>query len=174
MYTNFFKFSEKPFELTPDPKFLFFSPYLREVFATLLYGISERRGFIILLGEPGTGKTTLLNYCIDRLDASVKVAFLFNMSLSFNELLHMVLVDLGVATIDEKISKSSVTVQSAGIGTSSSCHSNVPCGERAAICRRTDKTAPPPGRGMSRGVPLTSISKVQRGSEGATSWLSWL
>ena len=77
MYTKFFKLSEKPFEPTPDPKFLYLHAGLREVFATLIYGIRERRGFIILIGEPGTGKTTLLNSTIDRLDSSTKVAFLF-------------------------------------------------------------------------------------------------
>ena len=105
MYANFFKFSEKPFELTPDPKFLFLSPTIREVLATILYGVRERRGFLVLVGEPGTGKTTLLNSCIDRMDASVKVAFLFNMGLSFEELLHMALVDLELASIDEKMTK---------------------------------------------------------------------
>ena len=106
MYTNFFELSEKPFELTPDPKFLYQSAGLKEVLATMLYGVRERRGFIVLVGEPGTGKTTLLNSCIDRLDSLTKVAFLFNMGMNFGELLHMALVDLELASIDEEMSKS--------------------------------------------------------------------
>jgi len=106
MYTSFLKFSEKPFELTPDPKFLYLHAGLREIFAKLIYGIRERRGFIILVGEPGTGKTTLLNSTIDRLDSSTKIAFLFNMGITYGELLHLVLVDLGLAKINEEVSKS--------------------------------------------------------------------
>ena len=68
MYRNFFGFSEKPFEVTPDPRFLYLSPAHQEMLASLIYGIRERRGFITIVGEVGTGKTTLLNTVLDRLD----------------------------------------------------------------------------------------------------------
>jgi general secretion pathway protein A len=74
MYTNFFGFTEKPFDVTPDPRFLYLSPEHRETLATLMYGIQERRGFIVIVGEVGTGKTTLLNTVLDRLDERTKVA----------------------------------------------------------------------------------------------------
>jgi type II secretory pathway predicted ATPase ExeA len=105
MYTNFFGFSEKPFELTPDPKFLYLTPGLREVLATLIYGVQQRRGFIVILGEPGTGKTTLLNAALDQLEKKTEVALILNTGLSFNDLLHMILVDLELADIEESLTK---------------------------------------------------------------------
>ena len=74
MYCEFYSFSEKPFDVTPDPRFLYLSPSHQEMLASLLYGIKERRGFISIIGEVGTGKTTLLNAVLDRLDERTKVA----------------------------------------------------------------------------------------------------
>ena len=73
MYSNFFGFSVKPFELAPDPRFLYLNEGLREALATLVYGIQERRGFILMTGEPGTGKTTMLNAAADQFDENTKV-----------------------------------------------------------------------------------------------------
>ena len=73
MYCNFFGFSEKPFHVTPDPKFLYLTPGHREALASLMYGIHERRGFIALVGEIGTGKTTLLHTVLNRLDKEIRV-----------------------------------------------------------------------------------------------------
>jgi general secretion pathway protein A len=105
MYSNFFGFSEKPFEATPDPRFLYLTEGLRETLATLVYGINERRGFIIIIGEPGTGKTTLLNAAADQFDENIKVAFIFNTSLAFKDMLHMALVDLNLAKTEESLTK---------------------------------------------------------------------
>jgi general secretion pathway protein A len=105
MYTNFFGLSEKPFEATPDPRFLYLTEELRETLATLVYGINERRGFIIIIGEPGTGKTTLLNSAADRFDESTKVGFILNTSLAFKDMLHMALVDLNLAKTEESLTK---------------------------------------------------------------------
>jgi type II secretory pathway predicted ATPase ExeA/outer membrane protein OmpA-like peptidoglycan-associated protein len=105
MYCNFFRFSVKPFELTPDPRFLYLNEGLREGLATLVYGIQERRGFILMTGEPGTGKTTLLNAAADHFDENTKVAFIFNTSLTFEGMLHMALVDLNLAKTEESLSK---------------------------------------------------------------------
>lgn len=96
MYCNFFGFSEKPFEVTPDPKYLYLSTAHREILASLLYGIQERRGFISVIGEVGTGKTTLLNAVLDRLDPTTKTAFIFNTDLTFKQMLLMALMDLGI------------------------------------------------------------------------------
>jgi general secretion pathway protein A len=68
MYCNFYGLSERPFEVTPDPKFLYLTPSGREILASLIYGIRERRGFTVMVGEPGTGKTTLLKALMDWLD----------------------------------------------------------------------------------------------------------
>ncbi len=105
MYRNFFQFSEKPFDITPDPKFLYLSRAHREVLSSLIYGIRERRGFIVVLGEAGTGKTTLLRSVFDRLGEEVKVANIFNTDVTFDEMLEMVLVDLGLASEKERLTK---------------------------------------------------------------------
>ena len=105
MYTKFFGFSVKPFELIPDSKFLYLSSELREIFATLEYGIVQRRGFMLLVGEPGTGKTTLLNSLIDKLYTDADFAYIFNPDLDFNDLLHSVLIEFGLASADEDLSK---------------------------------------------------------------------
>ena len=67
MYTDYFGFHEKPFSVTPDPRFFYTNPRYQEAYASLLYGIHERRGFVVLTGEVGTGKTTLLR-CLNRLN----------------------------------------------------------------------------------------------------------
>jgi len=105
MYSNFFGFSAKPFELTPDSNFLYLSHELREVFATLEYGIIQRRGFILLVGEPGTGKTTLIHSLIDKMGINANFAYIFNPDLNFNELLHTILLEFDLASVDEDLSK---------------------------------------------------------------------
>ncbi|MGH7303678.1 MAG: ExeA family protein [Candidatus Rokuibacteriota bacterium] len=96
MYLDFYGFAERPFKLTPDPKFLYQTAAHREVLAQLLYGVQQSKGFIVLTGEIGTGKTTLLHAMIKRLDESAAVAFLFNSTLSFDGLLEYMLEDFGI------------------------------------------------------------------------------
>jgi general secretion pathway protein A len=105
MYRKFFGLDEKPFEVTPDPSFLYSSPSHDEILASLIYGIQERRGFIVIVGEVGTGKTTLLNAIIDRFDENTTVANIFNTDVSFEEMLRMALVDLGILNPDETLDK---------------------------------------------------------------------
>jgi general secretion pathway protein A len=105
MYCNFYGISEKPFDVTPDPAFLYLSPSHQEMLASLIYGIRERRGFIAIVGEVGTGKTTLLNAVLDRLDEKTKVAYIFNTDVTFEHMLVMALVELGVARPEENLSK---------------------------------------------------------------------
>ena len=96
MYLDFYGFSERPFKLTPDPRFLYQTATHREVLAQLLYGVQQGKGFMVLTGEIGTGKTTLLHAMIKRLDESAAVAFLFNSTLSFDGLLEYMLEDFGI------------------------------------------------------------------------------
>ena len=105
MYCNFFKLSERPFELTPDPKFLYLTPGHREILASLIYGIRERRGFMTMIGEPGTGKTTLLRAMLDWIDKNIQVAFICNTDVTFEQMLNMALIDLGLSTSQETLSK---------------------------------------------------------------------
>jgi general secretion pathway protein A len=106
MYNEFFGFREKPFELTSDSNFLYLSHELREVFAVLKYGITDRRGFILLVGEPGTGKTILINSIMDQLQTNVQFAYIFNPALDFNDLLHTVLSEFEMLDKDENLSRS--------------------------------------------------------------------
>ena len=96
MYLKFYGLREAPFSPTPDPKFLFQSARHREALAQLLYGVRERKGFIVLTGEIGTGKTTLLRTLLERLDGQTPVAYVHNSALQIEGLLEYVLHDWGV------------------------------------------------------------------------------
>src|SRR5215510_15571966 len=85
MYTQFYGLKELPFALTPDPRYLYFTPSHTEVMANLHYGIESGRGLIVVTGEVGTGKTTLLRWMMQRLDRTVMVAYIFNPRLSVTE-----------------------------------------------------------------------------------------
>ena len=98
MYLSFYGLAEKPFANTPDPRFLYFTPGHREALAHLLYGVQEKVGFLLLTGEVGTGKTTLLHALRQRLDETTATAFIINSGLSFDGLLEYILEDLGIPT----------------------------------------------------------------------------
>jgi general secretion pathway protein A len=98
MYLSFYGFQERPFAATPDPRFLYLTPGHREALAHLVYGVREHTGFLVLTGEVGTGKTSLLRALLERLDGNAAVAFLVNSSLSFDGILEYALAELGVPT----------------------------------------------------------------------------
>src|SRR5438874_9238294 len=85
MYTQFYGLNELPFALTPDPRFIYFTPSHTEVMANLHYGIESGKGLIVVTGEVGTGKTTMLRWVMQRLDRTVMVAYIFNPRLSVTE-----------------------------------------------------------------------------------------
>jgi len=85
MYTEFYGLKELPFALTPDPRYIYFTPSHTEVMANLHYGIESGRGLIVVTGEVGTGKTTMLRWVMQRLDRTVLVAYIFNPRLSVPE-----------------------------------------------------------------------------------------
>jgi general secretion pathway protein A len=78
MYRQYYGLLRSPFEMTPDPAFLYLGEAHREGLATLVYGVKARKGFVLLTGEVGTGKTTLLHALLAQLEASTTAAFLFN------------------------------------------------------------------------------------------------
>lgn len=85
MYAEFYGLRELPFALTPDPRFIYFTPSHTEVMANLHYGIESGKGLIVVTGEVGTGKTTILRWMMQRLDRTVLVAYIFNPRLSVPE-----------------------------------------------------------------------------------------
>ncbi|MFN0149828.1 MAG: AAA family ATPase [bacterium] len=90
LYAEYYGFIEEPFNITPDPKFLYFDERYREALAHLEYGVQYGKGFVLLTGEVGTGKTTLLNALFDRLPREFTTAFIFSTTMSFVELLKMI------------------------------------------------------------------------------------
>ena len=97
MYNSYFGFLESPFSVTPDPRFFYTNPIYQEAYANLRYGIEAKKGFIVITGEVGTGKTTLLRKLLRNLEDTVHSVFIFNTDLSFPELLQLTLHDLGLA-----------------------------------------------------------------------------
>ncbi len=90
MYCDFYQMRERPFNVTADPKFLYLNARYREALASLHYGISQRKGFVTLIGEAGTGKTTLLKKLLDDLDQTTRTVFIFNTNVSFDEILEYI------------------------------------------------------------------------------------
>lgn len=95
MYETFFGFDERPFTLTPNTKFLFLSEQHEGVLRTLLYGIENRYGFMLLTGEVGSGKTTTIRALINLLADSVETSFIFNPLVSTLDLLKSINRDFG-------------------------------------------------------------------------------
>lgn len=97
MYNAFFGFTESPFDLSPDPAFLYRSAQHEEALANLVYGVHSRKGFIVLTGEVGTGKTTMLECLRDYLDANmIEFAFIFNSRISTADFFQMIAYDLNL------------------------------------------------------------------------------
>jgi general secretion pathway protein A len=97
MYKAYFGFNEDPFNLSPDPEFLYRSPTHEEALANLIYGVRSRKGFIVLTGEVGTGKTTMLECLRDYLDAHhIEFAFIFNSLLTPSQFFEMVAYDFSL------------------------------------------------------------------------------
>jgi general secretion pathway protein A len=97
MYASYFGLNENPFNLTPDPKYLYFSPPHREALNYLIYGINEKKGFIVITGDIGTGKTTICRSLLSLLDQSVESALIFNTFISDMELLETINQEFGIS-----------------------------------------------------------------------------
>ncbi|MBV9082129.1 MAG: AAA family ATPase [Acidobacteriaceae bacterium] len=107
MYKAYFGLSENPFNLSPDPEFLYRSPQHEEALANLIYGVRSRKGFIVLSGEVGTGKTTMLECLRDYLDTQrIEFAFIFNSRLTPDQFFEMMAYDFDLQC--DRKSKTSV------------------------------------------------------------------
>jgi len=97
MYERFYGLKENPFNVTPNPEYVYLGENHREALAQLLYGVRERKGFIVITGEVGTGKTTLIHYLLEKMNGShTRTAFLFNPKLTVDDFIQYILKDLGV------------------------------------------------------------------------------
>jgi general secretion pathway protein A len=98
MYCQFYGLKERPFNVTSDPAFFFLSKKHKEALSHLLYGVSQRKGIIVLTGEIGTGKTTLCRFFLNQLNKNVKTAFILNPHFSEAQLLEAIVKDFGINT----------------------------------------------------------------------------
>jgi general secretion pathway protein A len=97
VYKTFFGLKEAPFSVNPDPRYLFLTRHIQEALACLTYGISERKGFILLTGEVGTGKTTILNRLLDWLHGQrIATSFIFNPQFTVPEFFNFMMNDFGL------------------------------------------------------------------------------
>lgn len=103
MYNEFYGFRESPFNITPDPRFLFFSHRHREAFNHILFGIRERKGFIQITGEVGAGKTTVCRAILDELGPQHRTALILNPCLTSTQLLRTLLIELGLEPQRDKV-----------------------------------------------------------------------
>jgi len=98
MYEKFFGFTEKPFQLVPNPNFLYLSTKHQNALTYLEYGLSEGSGFILLTGDIGAGKTTLVRYLLNKVEKDIEVGVLFNTNVDSDELLALVMQEFGLTS----------------------------------------------------------------------------
>jgi general secretion pathway protein A len=96
MYEDFYGFRELPFNVTPDPRFLYRSSSHRDALAYITYGVFQRKGFIAVTGEVGVGKTTVVGAFVDLFQPSLEVAFVFSTKFPFDQLLYLICRDFGL------------------------------------------------------------------------------
>ncbi len=103
MYTEFYGFLEAPFNITPDPRFLYFSDRHREAYNHILFGLRERKGFIQVTGEVGAGKTTVCRALLEELGPNYRTALILNPFLTGDQLLRTLLIELGLEATDDRV-----------------------------------------------------------------------
>src|SRR5688572_30480101 len=133
MYEQYFGFAEKPFSLTPDPKYLYRSESHANAFELLQYALDRREGFVVITGDIGTGKTTLCRALLEQADKKTFTALLLNPFLSTEDLLKVVLQDLGVISRGEEPSSRQPSKQDLISALYDFLLSLVPLGARAVL-----------------------------------------
>ncbi len=109
MYRKFYGFKERPFEITPDPNFVYLSEIHQEALAHLTYAIREGKGFSVITGEAGTGKTTLVHMLLSKLEGNVRTSYIFNPILDRADFLNYICDDLGIESEGMKSRGQSLT-----------------------------------------------------------------
>lgn len=104
MYLNFFNLSKEPFQITPDPTFLYLSPGHKEALASIIYGVEKKKGFVLIIGAVGVGKTTILRAYLEKVEKKrVRVVYLFNANISYRNLIKYIFSELGVLPESDEI-----------------------------------------------------------------------
>lgn len=102
MYADFYNLKKEAFHITPDPEFLFLSPSHKEALASIVYGVQRRKGFVLITGEVGVGKTTIIRSYLEKVDREkLKVIYIFNANVSFQGLLKTIYQELGIVARSE-------------------------------------------------------------------------
>jgi len=101
MYCDFYGLKERPFNVTSDPSFFFLSQKHKEALSHLYYGVTQRKGIMVITGEIGTGKTTLCRFFLSQLGKNVKTAFILNPHFSEIQLLEAIIKDFGIFCADK-------------------------------------------------------------------------
>ena len=102
MYKKFYGFKERPFEITPDPTFVYMSEIHQEAFSHLQYAMQEGKGFSVVTGEAGTGKTTLVRKLLSNVDGSIRTCYIFNPIMDRGDFLNYICNDLGIESDEIK------------------------------------------------------------------------
>jgi general secretion pathway protein A len=104
MYANFYNLKKEPFHITPDPEFLFLSPSHKEALGSIIYGVGHKKGFVLITGEVGTGKTTIIRSYLEDVDRSkLKILYIFNSNVSFQGLLKTINKELGIIDLTDDV-----------------------------------------------------------------------
>lgn len=104
MYANFYNLKKEPFHITPDPEFLFLSPSHKEALGSIIYGIGHKKGFVLITGEVGVGKTTIVRSYLENIDRSkLKIIYIFNSDVSFEGLLRTIFRELGIIDLTDDV-----------------------------------------------------------------------
>lgn len=104
MYLNFFHLSKEPFQITPDPSFLYLSPGHKEALASIIYGVEKKKGFVLIIGAVGVGKTTILRAYLEKVEKQkIRIVYLFNANISYYNLIKYVFSELSVVPESENI-----------------------------------------------------------------------